>query len=310
MDIMHYREFIELANRLNFHEAAKALNMSQSSLSKHILSLEALYGTQLLDRGKRRVALTEAGSVFLEQALKIWEAYEESIAVMSVQRKTAQLKITGLIDSPDEYYNMSRVFVRMQEKGSCRLRTLSCQSVSPRHLADLVLDGECDCAISYLEPEIIEQWADLDRFVTTPICRRPIDAIVSSGSKLARKESLDPADLAGATFVHLTGPLFTPIWKLIESKVEAFGIPYTTRPQMVSNVYDYVDLDLGRNIMLMPRKAHAIEIRSNPRYKIIPIDDGDFFLDLHALRLAGNDDPALEMFVETMREVYEGESLA
>ncbi|MDR1713676.1 MAG: LysR family transcriptional regulator, partial [Coriobacteriales bacterium] len=40
MQIETFREFIELAQCLNFTEAAKRLNMTQPGLSKHILALE------------------------------------------------------------------------------------------------------------------------------------------------------------------------------------------------------------------------------------------------------------------------------
>lgn len=304
MDIACYREFIELASRLNFHDAAKHLNMSQSSLSKHILALESFYGTQLLDRTKKRVELTESGGVFLEQALKIWEAYEESIEVMKAQSDAGFLRLTGLIDSPDEYQNMGRVLAHMRRQGEHRISTISSQSLSPRHLADLVAEGKADCAVSYFDESVVETWDDTSRFSLEHICSRPIDAIVSSKSALAQKSSIQPVDLAGATFVHLIGPLFTPIWDQIEKAISRFGIPYTVRPHSAKNIYDYANLDLRDRILLMPRKESAVEIHENPNYRVIPVDDPDFKLDMKALYLADNDNPSLPAFIEAMKACY------
>ena len=41
MNIEYFQEFVELAQRLNYREAAARLNMSQSALSKHVKALEA-----------------------------------------------------------------------------------------------------------------------------------------------------------------------------------------------------------------------------------------------------------------------------
>lgn len=305
MDIMYYREFTELANTLNFHEAARQLNMSQSALSKHILALEGFYGVQLLDRGKRRVALTEAGVVFYEQALKIWEAYEESITIMGAQSRPSCLKVTGLVDSPDEYFNMAKVLTKLQTAPvPCSLSTVTGESLSPRYLADRVVNEECDCAVAYFELSDVEQWEDKELLECVHICSQPIDAIVSSESRLAHKKALHPADMAGGTFVHLAGSHFTPIWNQMERRLRKCGIPFTARPQMVSNVYDYVNLDLHERIMLMPRKKNAIEFASNPRYRIIPIDDAAFTLNMQAIHLKSNDSDMLQVFLDAMRECY------
>jgi len=58
MNIEYFQEFVELAQRLNYREAAARLNMSQSALSKHVKALEAEYGTKLLNRDRNSVALT------------------------------------------------------------------------------------------------------------------------------------------------------------------------------------------------------------------------------------------------------------
>lgn len=52
---------VELADRLNFHAAAEAQFVTQSTLSAGIKELERLLGTQLVERSKRTVRLTAAG---------------------------------------------------------------------------------------------------------------------------------------------------------------------------------------------------------------------------------------------------------
>ena len=68
MELNHVKEFIALTKTENYLEAAENLFTSQSSLSKHIKSLEAELGTTLFDRTTRQVKLNEAGKVFLKYA--------------------------------------------------------------------------------------------------------------------------------------------------------------------------------------------------------------------------------------------------
>lgn len=69
MELRHLRYFITVAEELNFTKAAQRMFTAQPSLSQQIKDLESEVGVQLLERNNRKVALTEAGSAFLEQAL-------------------------------------------------------------------------------------------------------------------------------------------------------------------------------------------------------------------------------------------------
>lgn len=62
MNIEHLIEFTHLAEVGNFMIASDDMNISQSSLSKHIKSLEKELGISLFLRTTRRVNLTEDGS--------------------------------------------------------------------------------------------------------------------------------------------------------------------------------------------------------------------------------------------------------
>jgi LysR family hydrogen peroxide-inducible transcriptional activator len=59
---------VELAERLNFHAAAEAQFVTQSTLSAGIKDLETLLGVQLVERDKRSVRFTDAGNRVAERA--------------------------------------------------------------------------------------------------------------------------------------------------------------------------------------------------------------------------------------------------
>lgn len=84
MELRHLRYFVAVAEELHFGRAAQRLFMAQPPLSQQILQLEREIGTMLFERTNRRVQLTEAGKVFLEEARDILARVDH--AVLTVQR--------------------------------------------------------------------------------------------------------------------------------------------------------------------------------------------------------------------------------
>jgi DNA-binding transcriptional LysR family regulator len=68
VELRHLRYFAAVGEVLHFGRAAAALGIAQPSLSQQIQQLERDLEATLLSRTKRRVQLTEAGRLFLEEA--------------------------------------------------------------------------------------------------------------------------------------------------------------------------------------------------------------------------------------------------
>ncbi|MGT2490102.1 LysR family transcriptional regulator [Cupriavidus basilensis] len=71
LELRHYRYFAALAEELHFGRAAERLGISQPALSQQFRWIEQEAGAPLLSRSKRRLALTEVGAVFHEEALGV-----------------------------------------------------------------------------------------------------------------------------------------------------------------------------------------------------------------------------------------------
>ena len=74
MQINWIQAFVEVADKQNFTEAAEAMYVSQSTLSKYIKSLEAELDVMLFDRTTRSAKLTYAGEQVLQYASDVCKA--------------------------------------------------------------------------------------------------------------------------------------------------------------------------------------------------------------------------------------------
>ncbi|WP_431102566.1 LysR family transcriptional regulator [Roseateles noduli] len=77
IELRPLRQFLVLAEELHFGRAAERLHMTQPPLSLAVQKLEAQLGVQLLERGRRTVALTAAGLALVEAAARLVEQADQ-----------------------------------------------------------------------------------------------------------------------------------------------------------------------------------------------------------------------------------------
>lgn len=87
--IRQLRCFLTLSDLLHYGRTARALYMSQPTVSIQIKLLEETFGAQLFERDRQSVRLTPAGVAFREHARDILEQVEQA------QRSLAILAQTG-----------------------------------------------------------------------------------------------------------------------------------------------------------------------------------------------------------------------
>src|SRR5512140_1539787 len=99
-ELQSMRVFTQVAQSPGFSSAARVLRMSPPAVTKHVASLEARVGVRLFDRTTRRVALTEAGRLYLDRCLECLQAFDDADAAVSelAREPAGLLRITGPVD--------------------------------------------------------------------------------------------------------------------------------------------------------------------------------------------------------------------
>lgn len=93
MDLTYLREFKKVALTGSFTRAAYELNISQSTLSKHIAALEKELNILLFNRSSRTQMLTPAGEELLYAAEKIETLMEDLNVSLEELRRRTQTKL-------------------------------------------------------------------------------------------------------------------------------------------------------------------------------------------------------------------------
>lgn len=100
MDFRHLRQFVVLAETLNFRRAADKLHMSQPPLSVSIRKLETELGVSLFSRGPDGVRLTDGGKAALEHARQaLFQAGQFQLAARAADTGNAGLLRVGFVGS-------------------------------------------------------------------------------------------------------------------------------------------------------------------------------------------------------------------
>ena len=100
MELRQLRYFLKAKELLNFTEAAKGLNISQSTLSHQIKQLENELKVPLFNRIGKRITLTEAGELFHLYAMQSLNKANEGLLLLKDLNNLVTGKITiGVIYS-------------------------------------------------------------------------------------------------------------------------------------------------------------------------------------------------------------------
>jgi DNA-binding transcriptional LysR family regulator len=256
LDLRLVRYFTAVAEHRHFGRAAADLRIAQPSLSRQIRSLEGQLGARLLDRTPQGTRLTEAGEAFLPRAKALLRSAAQAAAEARAAAQPSRITIgytPGLIVTP-AVRNLRR------QHPDADVQTLHLEWNEPR---EALLDHRVDAAVTRLPIRT-------DGLHVTILYDEPRLLLVPLDHRLAGKESVTLADIAGEPIPRFSDPAWNAYWR-IDPRPD--GSPAPDGP-LVNAIEDKNELvAAGQAVAIIPGGLPVDSIR--PDLTTIPLDGVD-----------------------------------
>jgi DNA-binding transcriptional LysR family regulator len=192
MTLEQLRIFVAVAEHEHVTQAARHLNLTQSATSAAVAALEQRYATKLFDRIGRRIALTDAGRLFLIEARAV---LARSTAAETVLADLAGLKRGHLSLAASQTvgnYWLPKLMHRFQ--GSYPGIDLKLSLGNTETVAEQVHEGLAD--IGFIEGEI-----DDPALTVRHVAEDRLVLVVSPDHAWAHEQPRSPKDFAAARWI-------------------------------------------------------------------------------------------------------------
>lgn len=290
MDIQILREFADLAYTLNFGKTAERMYVGQSTLSKHIMSLEKELGTQLFIRTKQGVKLTATGENILPKIKNVLENYEDAINIIRHEKGELRgsLRI-GFLDSAVRTLLTSSI---NKYRKLYPYMVLSLESCQVGDLADAFKNNAIDVALTILFPNSV---LPPDTSFAT-LYEDGISAVLPPDHPLLKQEEILFDDL-------LRYPITLPSPQMYPSYAELIR-KYEQRSPVSSNIicdFTHIDTALimvesGMGVAILPSN-----IQSNATSAVFrPIADCNPVLNVGVMWKKGNRRIGIDEFINIL----------
>ena len=295
VELRQIRQFVMLAETLNFRRAAKALNMTQPPLSLSMQKLEAELGVRLFERHSRGVSLTEAARAALTSAREALASVEALVQnardIGNGERGRLRVGYVGsatygLVPTILPLFRSRHPAVELALKEATGLEML-------RGLEDGTLD------VGLVRTPLLEAVAPVSLEL---LYMEPLMLLVPLNHRLAVVGRVRLEDLKDEPFVIYDRLAIPNLRSLILMACEAAGFSPNVAEETADNQTMIALVESGAGLALAPAvmrraaagRAHCLELLSDGR----PLQIG------FALAKRQDDHrPAVEAFAAAIREV-------
>lgn len=274
MDLRELKYFVAVAKYSSFSKASKALYLSQSTLSKAIIKLEAILGVQLIDRSTKQISLTDSGKAIFKQAQLIIQSIDELSSslndVKDLKKGTLKIgspPIIGTLFLPKVISKFHSLYPGIQ------LETVEYHT---KKVSMYVETGEVDLGI--VLPPI-----DSSIFDIYPFIKENLMLVVHLSHELAKKTSVSLRDLQNESFILFKEGYYLHDRFREECIKVGFDPLITNKSSQWDFIYEMVTYNLG--ITVMPESL--CKRFNNPHTRSIPLNGPSIPFDLSIITKKG-----------------------
>lgn len=288
MELRHIRTFLVLAKELHFGRAATKLRVAQSAVSQTLRALEDELGIELLARSKRSVALTAAGSRFVEYAERSLLQLDEgaTAARQAASGYAGELRLTFTLMSALTV--LPRAVARFQREHP-QVRVSLTPGGSTEQL-EAIREGRTDVGFMAFK-------RDIEPLATLVVTRAPLVAVLPVRHPLARRPSVELAELATEPFIFLKSQSEPQLYEHFRNLCARAGF----EPRVVMEVehsealLSFVAAGIG--VSCVPNLVERLKISGATTVRLVPEVRGGISAVWRPERLA----PTAARFLDVLR---------
>lgn len=300
MDTNLLVSFVTVAEELHFGRAAKRVRIAQPALSRQVKRLEDDLGVTLLLRDRRKVSLTEAGKVYLEETRTTLKQIERArrAAARAHRGEVGRLSL-GFVGSAahDVLPRLVRAFREDRPDVEVELRAL----YTPAQVRALE-EGRLDVGLLRTPPVH-------DLLQTLPVARESLLAVLPEDHPLASEESIPLAALADEDFVFPPRRLSPAIHDRVIDLCRRAGFSPRVVQESAGSEADSAALESLAGVVAaglgVSLTVNVPESLNNPGVVCRPVCDPEASWDLVVAYRRDESSPVVRAFVEVAERVVD-----
>jgi DNA-binding transcriptional LysR family regulator len=192
MDTRYLKEFVVLAEKCNYADAAETLFISQSSLFKHVKSIEHELDIVLFQKNGNRISLSEEGKIFLQYAqtcIVQEEVFRNEITHYRKRHNT-------VVNIGFEYRIVNLLIAFRMKNSQYLVRQLDTDPVR-NQAVNMLRGGKCELAF------LVNFRNEDQEFEQIPVLTDRDAVVLYQSHPLARRDSVTFEDICREDFVVL-----------------------------------------------------------------------------------------------------------
>lgn len=296
MELRQLRYFIAVAERLSYSKAAEELHVSVSPLSRQIRLLEDEFGLRLFERDRRRVALTDAGKLFLEDAKDL----VSQTARVADHMRQASKGVAGVVRTGIALHLADKVgSVVVEHFKQCPAVDIQCVSIFSTLQNTALVEGKID--IGFLRPPV-----DTVRLNSELLYEERLVVMMSRTNPLTKRRMLRIADLREETVflpdASVGGGLRKRTLELFaKAGVSPRVSPMTADPLSHGEVHKVL-LAANKGIFIVADEP-TTRVENGNVAAAVPLDDPDARIEVYMAWRKSEKSAAVLAVLDTARKV-------
>jgi DNA-binding transcriptional LysR family regulator len=302
MELRQLRYFIAVAEHLSYSKAAKHLHVSISPLSRQIRQLEDEFGVRLFVRDRRRVTLSDAGRIFLQEAKSLLN----HTASVSEQLRLAKAGELGAVRVGVGLHLGDAVGSIVLEHSRHHPNVeIYCQGIFSTMQNAVLREGKID--VGFLRPPADPMLA------SEVLYEERLVALMGKTNPLARRKSVCIKDLANETLFLPDRNVGIGLQDLTLSLFRKAGVapkisPLAADPGSHDEVHKVL-LAANKGIFIVGDEV-STRVDNGNVAAAIPIDDPDARIEVLVAWRRNERSAAVLAFIDTARRMFAVPSVA